>query len=128
MKREVKDRTSSKIELRENHVRDASATACPLALRDWANLFWVFIAMVICTGCQQDFKNIQGLTKHHNTCRLALQNTTKLLNKQNEVLKMAKQRHKAEEHLLEQKENSNMEVNLTVQQPEFIYFRMLIIS
>jgi hypothetical protein len=85
MKREVKDQTSSKIELRENHVRDASATACPLALRNWANLFWVFIAMVICTGCQRDFKNIQGLTKHRNTCRLALQNTTKLLNKQNEV-------------------------------------------
>jgi hypothetical protein len=52
--------------------------------------------MVVCTGCQRDFKNTQELTKHCNTCQLALQNTTKLLNKRNEVLKMAKRRHKAE--------------------------------
>jgi putative cell wall-binding protein len=102
--------------------------ARPLALRNWANLFSIFIAMVICTGCQRDFKNTQGLTKHRNTCQLALQNTTKLLNKRNEVLKMAKWRYKAEEYLLERSGGSNMEVNLTVQQPEVIYFQFTLIN
>jgi hypothetical protein len=43
--------------------------------------------MVLCSGCRKDFKNSQGLTKHRNTCTLALQNTARIFQKRNAVAK-----------------------------------------
>jgi hypothetical protein len=52
--------------------------------------------MVVCFSCKRDFKTIQGVTKHRNTCKNALAEITNMLQKQKQRSDLVKALKKAQ--------------------------------
>jgi hypothetical protein len=52
--------------------------------------------MVVCFSCHRDFKTIQGVTKHRNTCKNALAEITSMLLKEKRRSDLVKALKKAQ--------------------------------